>query len=317
LEQTRRVIDKFPDSSGVCIDRPDWLRFYNFRADDGISWRHDRACRSQYWSWRRTLEQMGPLFHAADKVIFLNALVNRIDLMRHVDGIYHEYAFQPWEINCVALQCVRRPGIAWTWDQRCLGGVGIPVGALPDIPWIRTQQTMGSAPDGYFQRHLYLGLFPTAPLPGNDHAINAAAYAAYFEPAWTEQWYLDYGPLFETLRWRKWVLLPHVVEAVGGVAKVNLFEVPGGYLIPVTLAGNVDKAQVLLRDCDRLWSGSAAPVCQALHPGSDSWVAVAAARQSKDLLLDVPLQRGCAMVKILTTPVGPQDRQRSAQSVVQ
>ena len=29
LEQARRYIERIPDSSGICIDRMDWLRYYN------------------------------------------------------------------------------------------------------------------------------------------------------------------------------------------------------------------------------------------------------------------------------------------------
>ena len=34
------------------------------------------------------------------------------------------------------------------------------------------------------------------------------------------------------MRGKKWVLLPHVVEVADKAAAVNLFEVPGGYVIP-------------------------------------------------------------------------------------
>ena len=36
LDQARRLMLKIPDSSGMALDRLDWLRFYNFQRDDGV-----------------------------------------------------------------------------------------------------------------------------------------------------------------------------------------------------------------------------------------------------------------------------------------
>jgi len=270
LDQARRHIARLPDSSGICIDRMDWLRFYNFRADDGGSWRHGQPCRSLYTSWRDLMAEMGPLFHTADRVIFVNALVDRTELMRHVDGIYHEIGHVGAELNGSALQCVRKPCLAWTPDESPL---------RPD-------------PDAYFQRHLHLGVFPTAPLPANDHTINPNA--------WAEKWYLDYGPLFDALRGKKWVLVPHVIEVDGGAAKANLFAVPGGYVAPVTFGGKAGSAGVTVRGPEDLVAGKGPPVCEALHPGSEKWIPVKARIERSQLRLDVPLQRGCAMVRVRT-----------------
>ncbi len=53
LEQAKRHIEKLPDTSGICIDRMDWLRFYNLHADDGVSWVDGRPARSLFQSWLR------------------------------------------------------------------------------------------------------------------------------------------------------------------------------------------------------------------------------------------------------------------------
>jgi hypothetical protein len=63
LGQARAHLEKLPDSAGFCIDRTDWLRYYNFRADDGRSWRHSQPCRALYASWRELLASLGPLCH--------------------------------------------------------------------------------------------------------------------------------------------------------------------------------------------------------------------------------------------------------------
>lgn len=266
LDQAQRHIEKLPASDGICIDRLDWLRYYNMHADDGRSWRRNQPCRSLYSSWRDLLAEMGPMFHAADKIILVNAMVNRTELLRHVDGIYHEFGHVPADLNGAALQCVLKPCIAWTPDESTL---------KPD-------------PDAYFQRHLHLGVFPTAPLQENDHTIASSA--------WADRWYLDYGPLMDTLRGKKWVLMARCVEAVRPDVKVNLFQVPSGYVLPVTFGGKAESATVRLRNV----RGLDPLKCEALHPGAESPVPVSATFKDGELELQVPLKRGCAMVKIAT-----------------
>jgi hypothetical protein len=272
LEQARRHVEKLPESSGICIDRLDWLRFYNFRADDGISWRQGQPCRALYSSWRNLMADLGPLFHRADKIILVNAIVNRTDLFGEVDGIYHEMGHEPYVLNGSALQCVRRPCIAWTPGENTL---------KPD-------------PDAYFQRHLYLGVFPTAPLPVNDHAITPSA--------WADRWYLDYGPLFDSLRERKWVLIPHVVEVAKQSAKANLFTVPDGLVMPVCFGGKNARAEIVLRHLSDLNFDSRKLRCAVLHPGKETALPLKVSVHRKDLHLDVPLERGCALVRIYREP---------------
>ena len=60
LEQARRHIEKLPDSSGICIDRLDWLRYYNPRGDDGVSWVDGKPARSLFLSWRELMSKLGP-----------------------------------------------------------------------------------------------------------------------------------------------------------------------------------------------------------------------------------------------------------------
>ena len=46
LEQAQRHIDRLPAADGICIDRMDWLRYYNPRGDDGVSWVEGKPARS-------------------------------------------------------------------------------------------------------------------------------------------------------------------------------------------------------------------------------------------------------------------------------
>jgi hypothetical protein len=262
LDQARKHVLKLPDSDGICIDRLDWLAFYNPRGNDGVSWRDDRPARSLLLSWHRLMSEMGPIFHRADKVIFANTLVSRLELLRQVDGIYDEMGSRPPRQNAVALLGLRKPAIVWTSDEGVL---------KPD-------------PDAYFQRHLYLGLFPTAPLPGNDHTI--------LPSPWADEQYLRYGPLLDCLRGRTWVLEPHPVSVAG--AKANVFLVPSGYVIPVVLAGKATSATLTLRHLP----GLAGAKYEALLPGATKWRPVRAATVSGGMRLVMPLSRGCAVVRI-------------------
>jgi hypothetical protein len=262
LEQARRQIDKLPDSSGICIDRLDWLRYYNHRGDDGISWVDGRPARLLYQSWHSLLEKLGPMMHQADKVIFVNNHVKRLELLRHVDGIYCEFCQTGPALNSTGLLTLRKPGVGWTVNPGTL---------RPD-------------PDAFFQRHLHMGVYPTAPYPGNNHCIGP--------DVWAEKQYLDYGPLLDAMRGKKWVLAPHCVEVVGGTAKANLFEVPCGYALPVTFGGKA--ATIRIRGIAGLESVD----CAAIHPGIEKPACLTGKFKDGRLELAVPLVRGCAMVML-------------------
>ena len=170
LVQAQRHLDRLPAADGICIDRMDWLRFYNLRGDDGVSWLDGKPARSYYMSWREIMSKLGPMMHRADKVIFGNNQTKRLELLRHLDGIYCEFGQLGPALNTNAILAVRKPLLCWTPDPGTL---------QPD-------------PDAYFQRHLYLGAYPTAPYPGNNHCIQPNT--------WADQSYLDYGPLLDAIR---------------------------------------------------------------------------------------------------------------------
>jgi hypothetical protein len=76
--------------------------------------------------------------------------------------------------------------------------------------------------------------------------------------------------------------------------KVNLFQVPGGYVLPVTFGGQAESATVRLRHV----GGLAKVRCEALQPGVDTPMPVRAKFKAGELELQVPLKRGCAMVRL-------------------
>jgi hypothetical protein len=263
LEQADRHIRMVPDSSGICIDRLDWLDRNNGKADDGVTWIGGRPARSLCTSWNSLLARLGPRMHAADKVIFVNPIHSRLDLLRQVDGIYTEFGNLGTSLNACALMGVRKPVLAWTCNATL---------REPD-------------PDSCMQRHLHLGVYPTAPYPWNNHCITP-------EPS-ADRLYLDYGPLLDAMRGKKWVLAPHCVECGDPAVKVNLFQVPGGYVVPVTF-GKGPTAHVVLRNIPAIDRGR----CEVLQPGEAASVRIHGRYQDGALRLAVPLKRGCALVRI-------------------
>ncbi len=257
LEQARRHIEKIPDSSGICIDRMDWLTHYNPNADDGVTW-IDGPYRHLRRSWISLMEQIGSMMHAAGKVVFSNDMDRRLELMRHVDGFYDEHAYHPYSLNASAFLALRKPLVCWTNDDDTL---------KPD-------------PDVYFQRHLYLGSFLTVPVRGNDHSIAP--------DEWNEKLYLDYGPLFNALKGRTWVLRPGVVQVKDDTATANVFETPAHHAVFVGLARERQNVQVAL--------SGLSDKAKVLHPGETGEIVLQATEEASSAVFDVPLKRGCAML---------------------
>lgn len=262
LDQASRQLRSFPYSDGFCVDRLDWLRFYNPNGDDHVSWFDDHSTESLVISWRRLMSRLAPEVHAAGKVLFCNNHTKRIDLLCEIDGIYDEFAYFPASLNTTSLLGVYRPILGWT----------------------RNADDLRPDPDAYFQRNLYLGVYPTAPFSGNDHSITP-------DP-WVDQQYLAYGPLLDAMRGKRWVLLPNPITVVSGVARANLFETPAGFVVPVMFGGMETQAIVKLR-------GVRANSAEVLHPGSSSWNPLKLATVRNDgIQIAVPLIRGCAMLRL-------------------
>ena len=266
LEQARRHLSKTPNTSGICIDRTDWLRCYNTHADDGVSWYEGGPARSLLVSWRRIMQKLGPLMHQAGKAIFCNMHVKRLEILRHADGIFDEFTYHPASINQDGFLGIRKPVIGWTADEGNL---------KPD-------------PDAFFQRLLYMGIYPMCPYPGNDHSI--------LPSSWAEEWYLRYGPLLDAMRGKKWVLEANPIEITRGHALVNVFRTPGGLVMPVVFGGAAKTVRLRVRcaPANRAHHAQA----DAILPGRPRPVPIMLRASKGWMDLDVPLQRGCAMVRL-------------------
>jgi hypothetical protein len=266
LEQARRHIQAFPASSGLCLDEMQFERNYNIRRDDGLTWKDGKPARAMVNSWKLWMDQFGPLMKKANKVIYANPLYRRMDLMRHLDGFYDEFGYEPYSLNTVSLMSVRKPYMAWTIDLED-----------PD-------------PDAYFQRHLHMGAFVSAPYPMDNHAIMPSGSKV-------DRYFVDYGPLFDALHGRTWVLEPRAIEVEGDTAKANLFAIPGGYLAVVTFGGEQTSARITLRGLSKL-PGQRGFSIEVIHPGELEWSALDVDEKGEAPTLSVPLKRGCAAVKL-------------------
>lgn len=287
LEQARKLTEKIPDSAGICFDRLDWLRLYNFRKDDGVSW-YDGPVRSLVWSWNDFLEKLGPLEHGAGQVIFVNNLVSRIDILRQVDGLFSELAHWGGNLNATALLGVSKPAFAWVFGEYTLKQLAQQRGD-GKTGWVFGEETPIAEADTFLQKFLYLGVFPMAPFPQNDHALMPSPRA--------DKLFLDYGPMFEAMRGKKWVLLPHVVNVEGQGVKANLFRVPEGYIVPITFGGSAPKVSATLRGIPEILAGKKIH-CELIHPGETHWQNCEFKRSESTITQNIPLRRGCAMVRL-------------------
>jgi hypothetical protein len=266
IEQAHRQVERLPEFSGVCIDRLDWLNQVNSRGDDGVSWYNNKPGRLVRIGWLNMMAEMAGIFHQSNKVIFANPCTSyRVEVAQYLDGIYDEFGHDGWRLNASALLCVRKPLMAWT----------------------PSKTTLGTNADAFFQRHLYMGAYPTVPYPKNNHTINP-------DP-WAETQYMDYGPLLDAMRGKKWVLTPHCIEVVAGAAKANLFQVPGGWVIPVGFADGSKSVKILIRNVPGI---STKLKMDALHPGVEKPQPVSAKLNGDALELEVPVHRGGAMVRL-------------------
>ncbi|CAZ94406.1 hypothetical protein [Zobellia galactanivorans] len=263
--QAERTVAGIPDSFGICIDRMDWTRFYNHSTDDGVSWMGEQPVGSLFMSWMGIMEKLHPIFHDADKVIYVNNHVKRIEQLKYVDGIFDEFTYSGSALNAIAFLGNQKPTLGWMSTDKQL---------LPD-------------PDQVIQKFIYMGVFPMAPFPGNDHSMRPSDLA--------DKVYLDYGPLFDQMRGKKWVFEPHVIAITKGEAKVNLFKTDGGYSIPVMYAGEGEAVEVTVRKEDLVKEGLKVV---AYYPGDEQPTVLETSVEAGELKIKTPIKRSCAMIKI-------------------
>jgi hypothetical protein len=110
-----------------------------------------------------------------------------------------------------------------------------------------------------------------------------------------DRWYFDYAPLLDLLRGRKWVLEPYLFPPRQDSVKLNLFKTPEGYVMPVTFCGEEKTVTVTIRQLKGMTAKSKVDVFQ---PGYTMPIAIRPKLDQGYVTLDVPIYRGCAMVRI-------------------
>lgn len=264
VEQAKMHVEKLPASSGICIDRLDWLRLYSNQRDDGVSFIGGKKVHSLYQSFNQVMARLAEVFHAKHKVIYCNNHTKRIDILNHIDGIFDEFTYGGMSLNSTAFLCLQKPFIGWVGNSNQI---------------LRE-------PDKFFQRFIYLGAHPMAPFPGNDHAL--------MPDERVEPYFLDYGPMLRAMCGREWELSPHAIR-INGTAKANLFKVPDGYIAPIMLGGEDTSTGVLINLPDvHLQTHTFA----YLIPGMETAQPLKPAQTDGGLAVDVPMGRGCAMLLI-------------------
>jgi len=263
LNQAYRHVHELPHSYGICIDRMDWLRFYNHQTDDGVSWFGDQPVGSMFVSWKNIMEKLDTIFHKNNKVIFVNNHVKRLETLRFVDGIFDEFTYAGTSLNTIALLGVNKPVSGWLRNENDF---------LPD-------------PDAMMQKYLHLGVFPMAPFPENDHALKPTKLV--------DSVLIDYGPLLKQMRGKKWILKPHIIEAENKIARVNIYKNETGYAVPVTYGGSNSAVKVKIKT--GLLEHANFKI-SAIYPGSEDHINLSSVMNNRTLEIKVPLKRGCAMV---------------------
>jgi hypothetical protein len=146
-----------------------------------------------------------------------------------------------------------------------------------------------------------LSVFPTVPVPVADHTIP--------EDPWVDQCYLDYEPLLNAIRGERWVLKPLVISVANHAAHANPFQVPGGYAIPITFANNANEVTLTLRNLFE--PGKEVASLTVLHPGGAKTSTLKWQSSPEGVKLALPVQRGCAFVKVECAPAGALGSQHS------
>jgi hypothetical protein len=194
MAQLKRKYDHLSHFEGMVVDRADWNALYSFDADDGASFVENRTARSMQRSYLRTTKQLREMMTVRSSAMTINSTVMltnnqgfaQLGLMEQMDGSFSEGG----ALNSHGLLGMRSTSILWTYSKaECCASAEVA--------------------DAFFQRQLYMRVFPMAPLPQADHAISAS------DPT-VVAWYSRYGEMFTALRGATWLLKPHALNVSGG-----------------------------------------------------------------------------------------------------
>jgi SSS family solute:Na+ symporter len=278
IEQLQRRIDLTQSMQGIAIDRFDYTNYYNAAFDDGVSFVPGfGAVRSLLASHLETYKLLAAVLHAKNQSMFGNCnTLCRADLLGPFDGGFSEGA----ALNAVAWNGIRgRTTILWTYSLSATGDL-----------------------DAVFQQHLYVRVWPMAPMLGNDHSINPG------DPA-VQAAYERYAPLFDELRGVEYLLDAHPVSLISAApdALANVFVsvaslyLRGTLFVVIVFNSAAYNATVSVAPGDAAFSVYDAV---ALVPGgAPVHLGRLTLGPGGALLINTPTSRGAAIVRL--TPVPP------------
>eukprot|EP00039_Didymoeca_costata_P013069 m.193335 g.193335 ORF g.193335 m.193335 type:complete len:718 (+) comp15666_c0_seq8:155-2308(+) len=264
VSQVKRKISVLPHFQGLVVDRSDWNQLVNLDGDDGYTFVVNRSGHSMQRSYKYILGKVRSVLNAdkgKEKVMLCNtvgyAWLPNMDVF---DGSYSEGG----SINAVGILGVMSTSILWVYGKDCCS-------------------------DDWFQQHIRMGVFPMAPFPMNDHAIQPTSENI---PA-----YIKYGKIFTALRKCNWILTPHPITVTSAnTALTNAFSKDGIHIFPVVM-GNTSSVNVLVSALPNSSSDSLA--VSYLVPGNTSnWEPLQYSMQGSQLKTTIPLSDGCALLKI-------------------
>jgi hypothetical protein len=189
VEMVRNHLDMEPHFMGLASDG---IRAcLNHNGDDRVSCVTvaNETCvpvQDGFTAWASLMAEVGPMLHDRDKIFSANTINGpHVHLLKHVDLVITEQNANDLAVlNVHAWLGVAKPVVMWTTGASTSDGQGA---------------------DYFFQRLLHRGLFPMPPMPSADHSIQPGSPAVHAQ-------YDAYGPLFNALRGRTWVLRPHAVS---------------------------------------------------------------------------------------------------------
>ena len=217
--------------------------------------------------------------------------------MRNFDGSFSEGS----NTNAMGLLGLTSTSILWVYPSgpqvRDTRGDPIVTVRSPSAdPFPDDDAHDQASVDAWFQRHVRMNVFPMAPFPDNDHAIEPSAS---FDAD-----YLRYGPLFNAIKGTSWLLEAVPISLVPSPTAVgmqtNAFVAANmtTFLYPIVLAhpnATVVEVEInvpsVLSDTAR-WSvlhPSAGAVWQPIHASAGS--------NAKKVTITVPLVSGCALLR--------------------
>lgn len=265
VDQATALMTQLPQYSGLAVDQFSHYRSINVHADDGVTWYGDQPARSLITSWKDLSPKLTAAVHRLGKQIWGNSHSDtRIDLFKDLDGIFTEGVASTGYLSMNGFLALERPVVAW-------------------------MNSLGADPDALLQRCLYLGVYPMADAPVNDHGIHTSPTVAGY--------YADYGAMFKALVGKKWVYRPHAVEVTSGVASANVFSVDDGVVVPVVGGGDDVTAGLELRGLQQIRPDLDLAHAEVLYPGRTGWQSLAVARHGNVVTTTVPLQRGAALIR--------------------